>query len=164
MSSKLLTSFKRRAVLLGFVALAGCGFTPVYGTGGAARVYWQRVAFETPADADGFALRQRLQDRLGIAAEADYRLIVTLDFAQTSAAIGADNSASRLNIAGKADYVLRDSADNVIATGTVESFTGYSNTGTTVATRAAELDARQRLVDGLADKIVTRLFARTPAT
>ncbi|HCQ58330.1 MAG TPA: hypothetical protein DIU10_10575, partial [Sulfitobacter sp.] len=47
----------------------------------------------------------------------------------------------------------------IVTSGKVESFTGYSATGTTVATRAAELDAQERLMVILADLVVSRLYA-----
>ena len=51
-----------------------------------------------------------------------------------------------------------------VTSGTVDSFTGYSATGSTVATRAARADAEERLTTILADQIVTRLIAAAPAT
>ena len=48
-----------------------------------------------------------------------------------------------------------------ITSGTVEAFTSYAATGSTVATQAAEDDARARLAVLLADMIVTRMLAAT---
>jgi LPS-assembly lipoprotein len=45
-----------------------------------------------------------------------------------------------------------------VTSGSVDNFTGYSATGTTVATLAAERDAQERLMTILADQIVTRLL------
>ena len=61
---------------------------------------------------------------------------------------------------GKVDFILRDlTAGQIESSGTVENFTGYSATGTTVATLAAEHDAQTRLMTMLADQIVTQLYA-----
>ena len=54
---------------------------------------------------------------------------------------------------------IAESIRKVLLSGNVDSFTGYSATGTTVATRAAERDAYERLMTILADQIVTRLEA-----
>lgn len=149
----------RRLALTGLLALAGCGFAPVYGTSGAGRALWGRVSIETPDSADGFAFRQNLQDRLGLAGNAAFRLVVTPSISQSAVAVGSDNSATRQNLIGQADYALLDGAGNVVTSGTVDSFVGYSSTATTVATRAAERDARGRLLGVLSDLIVARLIA-----
>jgi LPS-assembly lipoprotein len=41
----------------------------------------------------------------------------------------------------------------------VDNFTGYSATGTTVATQASKQDAEKRLMVILAEQIITRLYA-----
>ena len=46
-----------------------------------------------------------------------------------------------------------------MTSGTVNNFTAYSATGSTVATLAAERDALERLMVILGDQITTRLFA-----
>ena len=66
-------------------------------------------------------------------------------------------------VGGKVTYALRDlTSDEVLTTGTVNSFTGYSTTGSTVATLAAQRSAHERLAVILADQIVTRLIAHSP--
>ena len=58
------------------------------------------------------------------------------------------------------DFTLTETATGVIVTsGKVNNFVGYSATGTTVATLAAEEDAQERLMNILADQIVRRLYA-----
>ena len=60
---------------------------------------------------------------------------------------------------GDVRYILsRSDTGEEIARGRVENFTGYSATGTTVATLAAETDARERLMRILAEMLVTRLY------
>ena len=46
-----------------------------------------------------------------------------------------------------------------MTSGTVQSFTSYSATGSTIATLAAQRDARARLMQILADQIAQRLAA-----
>ena len=71
-----------------------------------------------------------------------------------------EGNIERYDVLGRATYELRDAAtDAVVSSGDVESFTGYSATGTSVASLAAERDARERLMIILADLVVTRLQA-----
>lgn len=150
----------RRSILLGALALAGCGFTPVYGPEGEARALLNNIEVDPPRDREGYLLVRRLEERLGRAGAARYGLSVSIRLSDERMAITADNVATRMNLLGKATYALRDLASGeVVSTGVVESFTGYSTTGSTAATRAAERDATERLMTILGDKIVTRLMS-----
>lgn len=143
---------------MAFVAVAGCGFTPVYAPGGAALALRDSVgvvAADTPFD---YRLRTALEDRLGLAGSPVYTLTVETEVDEIEAAITPDGSITRFNLPGEAIWVLSDAATGAeLATGAVDSFTAYSTTGTTVATRTAEQDARDRLAITLADLIVARL-------
>ncbi len=147
----------RRAALIGLAALAGCGFTPVYGPGSTASQLREQVRISAPATAEGYRLLQALRDRLGRASSPTYDLTVTLDFTQIAAATTAAGSTTRYNLPGSANYVLTDRNGAVLAQGAVDSFTSYSATGTTVATSAAETDARDRLAIQLAELIIVQL-------
>jgi LPS-assembly lipoprotein len=58
------------------------------------------------------------------------------------------------------DFALRDlTTGQIVTSGTVENFTGYSATGTTVATLASAQDAQERLMRILAEQIIARLYA-----
>lgn len=150
----------RRAFLLGALALGGCGFTPVYGPGGAAAGLLGNVEVDPPRDHEGYLLVRRLEERLGRASAPHYGLSVAIKLDEEPMAISAENVAARFNKLGKATYALRDmGSGEELASGTVESFTGYSTTGSTAATRAAEKDATERLMTILGDKIVTRLMS-----
>lgn len=163
MSSDRTPRLSRRAALLGLVGVAGCGFAPVYGSGGTASALRNTVRVTAPRSVDGFRFGQALEGQLGRATSPSYDLTVTLDIGSAPVAIASDNSATRITLPGKATYVLTGPDGAAVATGSVDAFTGYSATGSTVATRAAETDARERLVVILADMIVTRLIAATAA-
>ena len=142
------------------MALAGCGFAPVYGPGGAGGRLLGRVVVDEPADDNSYYLVRRLEERLGQGADPLFGLSLALDVKDERVAVTANNTTTRYNVIGKATYALRDLGDGkVLLSGNVDSFTGYSATGTTVATRAAERDAYERLMTILADQIVTRLEA-----
>ncbi len=182
-------SAPRRAVLLGLLVgpgLAACGFAPAYGPGGTGNRLRGRVAVETPDTPDGFTLGARLEDRLGRAPDgAGLRLVADLSVETVPAAVTPGGAITRYDLVGRAPWRLvgpggpagRGSVMEedpfveaapveglVVAQGEATAFTGYSATGTTVATTAAEADARGRLMTLLADAVVTRLLVLPPAS
>ncbi len=156
------TALTRRSALVAVLMLAGCGYVPVYGTGGAGNVLRGTIAYQVPETVDGFNLGKRLQDRLGRTGGATYVLAVTLTVTEAAGAIDSTNTSTRISLPGTADWTLTDRQGTIRANGEVSTFTGYSNTGSTVATRTAREDARARLMTSLADLIVTQLFAASP--
>ena len=152
--------FNRRCMLLAPLALVACGFEPIYGPGGTGTALQNSVLVDAPDERFGYFLTREIEERLGRAATPTYGLAMTIATKEERLAIDAEGNTRRFNLIGTVDYALRDMATGQIATsGTVENFTGYSATGTTVATQAAEQDAQERLMVILADQIVTRLFA-----
>ena len=146
----------RRALCLGALALAGCGFTPALAPGGNALVLRDRVSVVAPETIPGFTLRTALQDRLGRGA-GPYTLTVALDEALEAAARSRRGDTLRYSLVGVAGWTLTDADGRAIGTGQVESFTGYAASGSTVATQTAATDARGRLMTILADRIVAEL-------
>lgn len=158
---------KRRAFLRLMLALpagaglAACGFTPAYAPGAAANKLQGNILIDEPVDRDSYLLVQQLETRLGRASAPRYGLSLALEIQQERMAIDATNITTRFNMIGKATYALRDLNDGkVLQTGNVDSFTGYSATGSTVATQATKRDASKRLMTILADQITTRLIAK----
>ena len=150
----------RRHILLAPLALGACGFQPVYGPGGTGARLQNRVLVDEPDERNGYLLTRSLEERLGRAAPAEYGLTLAISTQQDGLAIDPAGNTRRFNLLGKVDYSLRNlSNGDVVASGSVDNFTGYSATGSTVATLAAEQDAQERLMNILADQIVTRLFA-----
>lgn len=155
-----MSSFDRRTLLLGLVTLPACGFEPVYGTGGSAEGLYGQIRFETPDDVNGYNLRNQLEDLLGRSASARYEMQVSLRLRTESLAITSQQSINRLNVIGTATYQVRDlSTGRVVDRGSVNNFTGYSASGTTVATASARDDAFERLTQILADQIVAQVLA-----
>ena len=150
----------RRSILLAPLALAACGFTPVYGPKGNGSALQNRVLVETENNRNNYLLVRELEERLGRADTPAYGLALTITTEEQGLAIDRAGNTRRFNLLGKADYVLTNlTTGQVVTSGTAENFTGYSATGTTVATLAAETDAQERLMNILADQITTRLFA-----
>jgi LPS-assembly lipoprotein len=80
-----------------------------------------------------------------------------------SAAVTPGGAITRYDLVGRAPWRLTSPGGAVLAQGEATAFTGYSATGTTVATTAAEADARGRLMALLADAVVTRLLILPPS-
>lgn len=160
-----MSSFNRRSVL--FMAaslptfgltLAGCGFEPVYGPDSAATRLRNSVLVDAPNNEDQFALVRQLEYRLGTADTARFGLSVALDIREVGVARTSDNRTTRKEVIGAGTYALRDlTSKEVLLSGKVDSFTGYSTTGSTVSELAARRDARRRLMIILADRITTEL-------
>lgn len=150
----------RRTLMLAPLALAACGFTPVYGPGGAGSALDGRVLVDSPETEDGYLIRRDLEHRLGRAADEGFRLTVMPRTSVQGQAVTAAGEITRYSLVGEAAYTLTDAASGqVVTAGKVENFTGYSATGSTVETLASETDARKRLMTILADQIVVRLLA-----
>ncbi|WP_341232605.1 LPS assembly lipoprotein LptE [uncultured Sulfitobacter sp.] len=155
-------SLPNRRLLLGLplLALAACGFQPVYGPGGTGTALQNSVAVDAPDDAFTYTLVREIETRLGRPAAPNYGLALTVTTSEEGLAIDTADNTRRYNLIGKADFALRDlGTGQIVSSGNVENFTGYSATGSTVATLAAERDAQIRLMTMLADQIVTRLYA-----
>ncbi|SFX44916.1 LPS-assembly lipoprotein [Paracoccus pantotrophus] len=156
-------SWSRRAVILGALVLAGCGFSPVYGPGGTGGKLFGQVRTADPRTPDDFAFAGRIAERLGPDAQARFLLDYRLRIAVVPQAITPDEVTTRYALNGTADFTLTEAGTGrEVTRGQVSSFTSYSTTGTTIATMAAEQDAHERLARMLADQVVTRLLAIQP--
>ena len=152
-----------RLLLLAALGLAGCGFTPAYAPNAPANALLGRVAVEAPDDRLSFQLVRRLEERLGRGETADYGLSVVIETETEGLGITEDQEITRFNLLGEAGFALRDLATGEVLTdGVVTAFAAYSATGTTVSARIAERDAGDRLMQILADEIITRLIATAP--
>ncbi len=155
--------WSRRAALAAGLALAACGFQPVYGPGGAGTRLQGQVRVADPGTADDYAFLRHLTERLGPEQAVRYELGYRLQIATVGQAITPDEVTTRYSLNGTAAYTLTDAATGaVVAQGEVSNFSSYSAEGTVIATNAAEQDARGRLAVMLADQVVTRLLATVP--
>ena len=155
--------FNRRTLLALPLALAACGFSPVYGPGSSGARLQNSVLVDAPGNRDAFLVTRRIEERLGRAGEpAAYTLALTVTSSSSGLAVDSGGSITRYNLLGRANYALRDTATGQIVTsGSVDNFTGFSTTGTTMATFAAQRDAQERLMTILADQVIARLLAST---
>lgn len=157
----------RRSLLrgLGLLGLAGmavsaCGFSPAYGPNGQASRLQNAILADAPGNRDQYLLIQQFEDRLGRGTDGRYALGYSYAISGARMGVTSDNVTTRANLVGRVTFSLRDRVtDAVVLSGSVDGFTGYSTTGSTTATEAAQRDALRRLAVLLADKMVTQLIA-----
>jgi LPS-assembly lipoprotein len=155
----------RRAALAGLASLpwlAACGFQPIYAPGSPAAAMDGRVAIPTLDGAAGFALRERLVERLGVAGPGAHRLEIDLTVRQEGAAVTQDNITTRFLVLGSAQFALYPpGGTTALLRDTVRTQTAYSapasDTASAYAARTAGLDAERRVARDLADRMVMRL-------
>lgn len=148
----------RRALLLALCALPACGFTPAFGPGRSAEGLLNQVDISAPDTVAGFALRTAIEDQLGQASNPVYQLDLRQSETRVTAAVSADGDTTRFDLRGTVEWVLGSDAGGQVGSGTVRTFTSYSASGSTVATQAAEADARDRLSRALADLIIADMI------
>ncbi|WP_299948362.1 LPS assembly lipoprotein LptE [uncultured Ruegeria sp.] len=157
-----MSSFDRRTVLLMPLALAACGFEPVYAPGGSGAALNGTVEVSAPNTVESFLLVQNLERQLGrsVTSGNAYQLDVGVSTVTRRASITTANETNRYTIDGNATYALKSNATGqILASGNVADFVGYSAAGSTVSTLADERDAIERLMVILSDQIMNRLYA-----
>jgi LPS-assembly lipoprotein len=154
-------SYNRRrfGVVLAAAALAGCGFTPVYGPDGTGAALLGQLSLDPPQDRNDYLLQRRIEERLGQATAGAWRLSTQIKTDDIGLGFTTDGDITRYNINGTTDYTLRRTGSSeIFRQGKIQHFTSYSATGTTVATLAAKRDAEVRLMTILADQIIDQLL------
>ena len=155
----LLYNRRRFGVVLAAAALAGCGFTPVYGPDGTGAALLGQLSLDTPQDRNAYLLQRRIEERLGQATAGAWRLSTQIKTDDIGLGFTTDGENTRYNINGTTDYTLRRTGSSeIFRQGKIQHFTSYSATGTTVATLAAKRDAEVRLMTILADQIIDQLL------
>lgn len=154
-------SNRRLFLLGGLSATAACGFTPVYGPQGGGTRLQNAVGLPKPVSENDYSFNLRFEERMGLARGdgAPFALTRVLWTEQSGLGSTSAGVTTRYRILGRATYTLTDVATKKELTrGRTEAFTGYSTTGSTVATRAAERDAQARLMVILADQVIDNLI------
>ena len=155
----LLYNRRRFGVILAAAALAGCGFTPVYGPDGTGAALLGQLSLDPPQDRNAYLLRRRIEERLGQATAGAWRLSTQIKTDDIGLGFTTEGDITRYNINGTTDYTLRRTGSSeIFRQGKIQHFTSYSATGTTVATLAAKRDAEVRLMTILADQIIDQLL------
>ena len=153
------------SALLLCLALAGCGFEPLYGRGGdgggAVTEELSSILVFPIADRTGQQMHNMLRDGLtplGQPAEPQFGLRVRLTETLVDLGIREDATATRANLTMKADYSLVDWQDKaVLFRGRSNSTNSYDILDSQFATQVAEEDARKRALQQLSDEVKVRL-------
>jgi LPS-assembly lipoprotein len=152
---------RRRALLLA-LPLAACGFSPVYGPGGAAIGLRGAVLAADPDTDITFAFVQRIEERFGAPTTPRLALSYTLVTVEEALGIDGSDNITRFNIEGRLAWAVSPiGSDAVTLTGEEIAFTAYSASGSTISTLESERDAERRLAVILADRVVARLLAES---
>lgn len=153
----------RRALpllLLGAVALSGCGLRPLYSGGSGGTVARSLSGVEVaPIDGQaGWLVRNAINDRLVASGpgEKRFRLEVVLDDQLTGFGVRTDNAVTRERRTLRARYKLIEGT-TVVIDATAGSDAGIDVVSSEYATIAAEQTALERLSQDIADQIITRL-------
>ena len=157
----------RRAFLLSgsVLAVAGCGFRPLYGTGSAAangQVSDELAAVEIPVvgDRNGQILRNnliRLFNPGGRPSLPRYRLAVGLRVSEVKLGIQRDDTATRANLVASARYTLTDTAGEELTSGSSRAIASFNILDDEFATLSGSEDARDRALAEIAQDIRTRI-------
>ena len=143
----------RRGFLLAAFALAGCGFVPVHGRNSKSQAFRNSVLVQAPKNRVEFELVRNLEVLLGPVTAKRYDLRYTLKVDEQVIVVSAAQQIDRFSLVGKLNFSLMDNDGVVILSKTAKSFTGYSATGTTVATERSKRDAYDRLMVILAKQV-----------
>lgn len=156
----------RTLLAVAALALAGCGFRPLYGSGPAAPAEDRlaAVAVLPIADRSGQVLRNHLLDLLtpqGPPARPDFVLDVRLRERIDRLGVQKTELATRANLWLEAIYGLSaPGRDNPVFRGESVAIASFNILGVEdLATLIAEKDARERALRQLAEDIRTRLAA-----
>lgn len=155
MSVRRLTVFLVASLSLGLTA---CGFTPMYGSGSAARGL-ENVQVETGEERVDFMLQEALLDAMGSRRATDGRTLRTeTELQATPLGIGADAIARRFAIRLSVDYELVDDrSGDVLFSGSVSTEASYNASNAAYASQTAQLDAEERAAQDAADRITMQL-------
>ena len=150
--------WSRRTTLLALaLAVGACGYAPVYGPQGNGAILQDALRLEAPQDEREYAFNRRIEDRLGRGIR--WALSVKIDVSETPLGITSTGNTTRYRKVGRATYTLVDPATaETLVSGSTSGFTGYSTSGSTVATVASERDAAERLAILLADQVIDALL------
>ena len=149
----------RRAFLLAALALTGCGFAPVHGRGSKSLIVRNAVLVQAPTNRVEFELVRNLEVQLGLPTAKHYDLRYTLTVDEQVIVVSAAQEINRFSLVGVLNFSLVDADGVVFLRETAKSFTGYSATGTTVATERSKRDAYDRLMVILAKQVLNHLWA-----
>ncbi len=152
---------RRRPLLLAsllLIALASCGFTPVYAPGTKSAAALSDIKIAEPSNEQGYLFTREMEDRLGRAANPSK----LLNYKITIRGEGVESDTDRRRFVGAVTYELIDiNTRAVLEKGAVDSFAGYAVSDGLFS--SARQDAIKRLVIILADQLTRELIVKLAA-
>jgi LPS-assembly lipoprotein len=151
--------------LFAFLFLAACGFTPIYGSHGAASgspvaMDLNNIAINNIPDRNGQMLRNYLIDRMYGKNRPEkplYTLKVVIRSSEEDLGILANATATRELLNIYADYSLQDSSGKEILKGAAHSVASFDKLDQMYGAVAARQDAYERTLHEVSEQIVNRL-------
>lgn len=143
--------------------LSACGFRPLYGRKSLGEVDAQlaQIKIGIIPDRVGQQLHNYLLDRLnrkGRPASPEYLLSVDVNVDIVRQAFELDETATRAKLVFTAEFELRDfTTEKVLLKNFARSVTSYNIVTSAIATRSAELDAKDRAAREVSEEIRTLL-------
>ena len=146
------------AALLAPLALAACGFEPLYGArgGDGPRVHAAAIEIAPVRDRIAHVVRNHLIDSLtpdGPPARPDYRLTFAVERSTTRLLVQPDDRATRYNLTLRAEFTLADKAGKAVFGGTAQAVNGFNITDSQFDAVVAERDAARKTARLLSDEI-----------
>jgi LPS-assembly lipoprotein len=158
--------------VIGSLLLAGCGFQPLYGDGGAmVGPTLQNVFVEPISDRVGYELRNNLLDLFNATGQADnaqYRLKLSLTETEEAVILQTNTAITRYNYTLAAHYELIPRASTqAVKSGDITSLTAYNVAAAPYlySTVTAQRDAKNRAANDIAERLRTQIavYLRTAA-
>lgn len=158
----------RLALLASLAALAvsGCGFTPLYATGGVAPGL-SAIEVDAPQTRTGYLLREELDDAFARnrGEPATYRLALRIEEDRRARGLRVDDVATRYEVLLRVDYVLlrQGGSATPLTQGRAEVSVTYDSADQPYAGVAASIDGQERAASQAAQRIrldLARWFAR----
>tara|TARA_R110000796_G_scaffold23085_10_gene66434 strand:+ start:10734 stop:11207 length:474 start_codon:yes stop_codon:yes gene_type:complete len=149
---------KQLLALLAFALIAGCGFKPVYATGGGANYTGGAISVDPIDGRSGYLLRRALQEELAIGlpnVTESATLTVNLKETLSRLAFKQDGAASRSNVTASARYTL--AAEGEPVRGSAVGEVSFAVPNSSFGDIAAQKSASERAVKLLAKNIVDDL-------
>jgi LPS-assembly lipoprotein len=137
-------------VVLAGAALSGCGFTPMYATGGSPGI--SRIAVTAEDNRLGYRLREQLEDALAWdrGSQPLYRLTTVTQQARRPLGRRIDDTATRYELTVRVAWTLTPTNGGAPLTGTETSTSTYAAADQPYAAIAAQQDGEDRAAAELA--------------
>jgi len=156
-----MSSYSRRTALslLGLSVLAGCGFKPLYASGGGDLI--GRIALGDVDGRSNYYLREALRRRLGDGgSDPLYRLEVATKIERESLVLRKDDASTRYSYRASANVtVTRLDTSETVLTDEVRVISSYDATSSLYASRVSQRAVERQVADTLGERIASRVIA-----